>query len=286
MSKRNGFTLVELLVVIAVIALLMAILLPALNKAKEHARVIACLANLKQWGTIASIYADNNNGKYWSGQTKPPASNAGFWWPAQLDRKIQCWKQNKIWFCANSRRPINDELGQPQGEKNFMGAWGVYTNDPPGDAIGTALDSAGMPRLYDNVYGIAGSYGINGYCLSADGIPNSWKGPNVKGPTNNIPLFMDALRFDGWPEDTEPPALNENDAWVGDNEIKRYVINRHRGFTDAVFIDGSARKVGLKEVWTLKWSRKFRTNGMFTKAGGATAATWAPYPWIQGYPDY
>jgi len=165
-----------------------------------------------------------------------------------------------------------------------MGAWGVYTNDPPGDAIGGMITGAGLRRLCDNVYGIAGSYGINGYCLSANGIPNSWKGPNVKGPTNNIPLFMDALRFDGWPEDSEGPALNENDAWVGANEIKRYVINRHRGFVGCVFIDGNARKVGLKEVWKLNWHQKFRTNGMWTKAGGVANSSWPE--WIRSYPDY
>jgi len=90
MGKRNGFTLVELLVVIAVIALLMAILLPALNRAKEHSRVIVCLANLKQWGIISSLYADNNNGRYWSGSTV--AGSEGFWWPAQIECKLQGWK--------------------------------------------------------------------------------------------------------------------------------------------------------------------------------------------------
>jgi prepilin-type N-terminal cleavage/methylation domain-containing protein len=284
MGKRSGFTLVELLVVIAVIALLMAILLPALTKAKEQARTIACLAHLKQWGIICSIYADNNNGRFWSGQTIPPSSDAGFWWPAQVECKIQSWKQNKIWFCSKSRRPIVNELGQPQGEQNFLGAWGVYTNDPPGNAIGSMITAAGLPRLCDNEFGIAGSYGINGYCLSANGIPNSWKGPNVKGPTSEIPLFMDALRFDGWPEDTEGPALNEADAWIGANEIKRYCINRHRGFTNCVFIDGNARKVGLKEVWKLKWHRNFNTNGIWTKAGGVVSSSWPE--WIRGYPDY
>jgi prepilin-type N-terminal cleavage/methylation domain-containing protein len=180
--SEGGFTLVELLVVIAVFALLMEILLPILGRAKEHSRVILCLSNLKQWGVISSIYADNDNGKCWSGAIVPPVSNPGFWWLAQLECKLQIWKQNKIWFCPNSRKPVKNELNQPQGELNFMGAWGVYTNDSPGDAMGGSLSADGMRRLCGNVYGIAGSYGINGYCLSANGIPNSWKSPNVKGP--------------------------------------------------------------------------------------------------------
>ena len=285
----GGFTLVELLVVIAIIALLMAVLLPALNRAKEQARMIACLANLKQWGVIASLYADSNKNAYWSGSTI--SGSEGFWWPAQLDCKTQPWKQNKIWFCPNSRKPIEDQFGHVTGEFTFMAAWGIFTNDPPGDAIGVSITAAGLRRLCDNEYGIAGSYGINGYCLNMTGNTlatgsQNWRTPDSKG-TSEIPLFLDALRFDGWPQDNEGPALYEADAWVGTNEIKRYAINRHRGYVGCVFVDGHARKVGIKELWKLKWHKQFNTNGIWTKAGGlitTNPSLWPP--WIRGYPDY
>jgi prepilin-type N-terminal cleavage/methylation domain-containing protein/prepilin-type processing-associated H-X9-DG protein len=61
--KKRGFTLVELLVVIAIIALLMAILMPALNRARELAKRIHCLNNLKQLTLAWTMYAGDNDDK-------------------------------------------------------------------------------------------------------------------------------------------------------------------------------------------------------------------------------
>src|SRR5687767_3049702 len=59
----RGFTLVELLVVIAIIAILIAILLPVLNRVREKGNQVKCLSNLRQLGTAAMMYFQDNKGR-------------------------------------------------------------------------------------------------------------------------------------------------------------------------------------------------------------------------------
>ena len=73
---RNAFTLVELLVVIGIIALLISILLPALNRAKEEANLIACQANLRNIGQLMASYSSENRGYLPYGYGYSPSHNS------------------------------------------------------------------------------------------------------------------------------------------------------------------------------------------------------------------
>ncbi len=80
MKQRDQFTLIELLVVIAIIAILAAMLLPALNKARETARTIQCSGVLKQYTTASILYAGTYNDFWVPGQCWPYKSDYVFWY--------------------------------------------------------------------------------------------------------------------------------------------------------------------------------------------------------------
>ncbi|MEN6383772.1 MAG: prepilin-type N-terminal cleavage/methylation domain-containing protein [Phycisphaerales bacterium] len=114
MKKKNGFTLVELLVVISIIALLLAVLMPALSKARDQGRRIVCLNLCKTFGTASSLYLNVYNNIYvpFSQEALNKQANEGdygYW-----DER---WPQNRYFRkCIAANSKVDEKKLEELGE--------------------------------------------------------------------------------------------------------------------------------------------------------------------------
>jgi len=266
----DGFTLIELLVVIAVIALLMAILLPALQRARKQAKTVACQSNLRQWSLVFSMYANEHDGRFFL----PPLyiMSASTAWPYVL---------------RHYRPDSNDLLLCPVASRHQARADGPFPL-PGGEGLGSTA-SAWQMRTRNPELTFAGSYGFNNsiFTLYVDEFIRGIRGrpPNRRyGTRAERPYLLDCIFTDAHADGTfdDPPKYEDEVGPFGD--MRYFCIDRHNGHVNGLFLDWSVRKVGLKELWTLKWSWTSRMDGRWTKAGGVKPEDWPQ--WMRRFKDY
>ena len=267
MRQRNAFTLIELLVVISVIVLLMAILLPALQRVKKQARAVACQANLRQWGTILALYVEDNQGRF--------PHTLGRW---LLGRSLLGEDSPIFNRSILKGRDIKDILCCPMAVRPQ-----VKREDPNDLRVYDNTFRAWEGKYFDVTF--RSSYGFNQHLLNGrvgryD--PNDNRGTHVfslRGRAN-IPVLLDSTRPEGHPHDSWPPPRTQGRMTM----VWPFCINRHNGHVNGLFLDWSVRKIGLKELWTLKWSYTFDTTDRWTKAGGVQPEDWPL--WMAKFKDY
>jgi prepilin-type N-terminal cleavage/methylation domain-containing protein/prepilin-type processing-associated H-X9-DG protein len=253
-NRGNGFTLVELLVVIGIIALLISILLPSLNKARKSAKAVQCASNLRQLNQAFLMYTNGNKQKsfFYGG-------NDTFWLPVL---KPYYQKVEAMRFCPEANA---QEVG-------FAEQWGRAIS-----AYRFRLTENGATTDYLASYGVNGwFYRVDPSTLDTDAplkfIPGAGTNRSkfyaaTARPSADIPLFADCTWADSWPlaSNPAPPDLTNGDRnkqggsnAPNENCMARFTINRHTRGINVNFLDGHVANVNVRDLWSLKWHKDWK----------------------------
>jgi prepilin-type processing-associated H-X9-DG protein len=239
MKSKAIMTRKDVLIALGCAVFLVASLGAVGSTGRWRAKEAVCLSNLLKWGVIWKSYADDHDGYF-------PDRSAMVDWPFTI--RPYCGYP-ALWLCPEATKPYS-EGGRPP-----FASW-----DYEIDGVRTYC-----------------SYTLNLWVANSD-YSRFWRTPNVAGAAS-VPLMSDGNWKDAepFPNDEAPPY--DGYWWEPNrNEMKRVCINRHRGAVNMVFLDLSARKIGLKELWKLKWHREWPAEGGFPSSG------WPP--WMENFKDY
>ena len=288
MATEISFTKKDIIVASGCVIFLLMNLGAIGSAGRKRAKEAVCLSNLRQFGAGFSMYAQDNDGQMvlgW-GMLKFGTGDSGF--ASAWYNKMQNYVGEDyygLWCCPVAQKPGGyahpGSIGIPIEEFAWSGYRGknfyIPDTDPPWDS-----------RI------VWGSYCLNLWATYYDGpepaftevpLPNAhWRGPSFYKGASAAPILTGGIVWNGLPHHTDMPPVIQGAFSIG---IGRYCMNRHNGKVNGLFLDFSARSVGLKELWTLKWHRYFDIEGPYTAAGGMTPVDWeATAPWMADFTGY
>ena len=236
------------------------------GRSRVRAKEMVCLSNLRQWGRMFEMFTDDNDGYF----------NRG-------------WDVGETELWMNALRPYYNEN------------WGILLCPEATRVMQNSSDSGVFRAWYRDVrlptrgsHRYVSSYSINSWTNYMTRNRGSrleqmfWKNVPDVGGKNHIPVFADATWHDAYPRHTDVPVQYPEQFGIGNKgtvgEMNHFCIDRHNAAVNILFMDWSARKTGLKQLWTLKWHRDFKIEGPWTRAGGVQYWDWPQ--WMRDFRDY
>ena len=249
-SRRRAFTLVELLVVIGIIAIMISIMLPALNKVRDKARATQCASNMRQVYTFCIMYAQENKGHLPRPGINDPntVENDRLVLYCQDGPGILNYEGGVIWRYFQGGRDAKKQLMLCPGDNGENMAYGgamTRAVGPEGRTFSYSLHAYTLAKN-DVAWGTGGTKKVPGIVLGS-----------VKSPSERIYIFEELGPNDGW---CLNPQTNPDDIPSARHQGQRFlntarnmnpgntIAYRKSGRGNHVFFDGHVETLTPAEI--------------------------------------